>query len=66
MILDLLKHEFEQARELYADVWLGFAPAELYGFLEDAGFTDIHISTVDRESEPPHFQTLMAVATRAV
>ena len=39
VILDLLKHSFEQARELYADVWLGFAPAELYGFLEDAGFT---------------------------
>ncbi len=64
VILDLLKHTFEQARELYADVWLGFAPAELYGFLDDAGFTDIHISTVDRESEPPHFQTLMAVASR--
>jgi len=64
VILDLLKHTFEQARELYADVWLGFAPAELYAFLDDAGFTDIHISTVDRESEPPHFQTLMAVATR--
>jgi ubiquinone/menaquinone biosynthesis C-methylase UbiE len=64
VILDLLKHGFEQARELYADVWLGFAPAELYGFLDDAGFTDIHISTVDRESEPPHFQTLMAVASR--
>ena len=64
VILDLLKHSFEQARELYADVWLGFAPAELYGFLEDAGFTGIHISTVDRESEPPHFQTLMAVASR--
>lgn len=64
VILDLLKHGFEQARELYADVWLGFAPAELYGFLDDAGFTDIHISTVDRETEPPHFQTLMAVASR--
>ena len=65
VILDLLKHGFEQARELYADVWLGFDPAELYAFLDDAGFTEIHISTVDRESEPPHFQTLMAVATRA-
>ena len=64
MILDLLRHTFEQARELYADVWLGFAEAEIYGFLDDAGFRDIHISVVDRESEPPHFQTLMAVATK--
>ena len=65
VILDLLKHTFEQARELYADVWLGFAEAEIYGFLDDAGFRDIHISVVDRESEPPHFQTLMAVAAKA-
>lgn len=64
VILDLHKHTFEQARELYADVWLGFAPAELYGFLDDAGFTGIHISTVDRETEPPHFQMLLAVASR--
>lgn len=64
VILDLLRHDFEQARELYADVWLGFAEAEIYGFLDDAGFRDIHIATVDRETEPPHFQTLMAVATR--
>ena len=25
VIMDLLKHNFEQARELYADVWLGFS-----------------------------------------
>ena len=24
IIIDLLEHQFEQARELYADVWLGF------------------------------------------
>jgi ubiquinone/menaquinone biosynthesis C-methylase UbiE/DNA-binding transcriptional ArsR family regulator len=66
VILDLLRHDFEKARELYADVWLGFGEAELYGFLEDAGFQHIHIHTVDRESEPPHFQTLMAVAEKAV
>ncbi|HEX2747218.1 MAG TPA: metalloregulator ArsR/SmtB family transcription factor, partial [Verrucomicrobiales bacterium] len=64
VILDLLKHTFEQARELYADVWLGFAEVEIFGFLEDAGFRDIHITIVDRESEPPHFQTLMAIAVK--
>ena len=26
VVLDLLKHHFEEARELYADVWLGFSP----------------------------------------
>ncbi len=64
VILDLLKHDFEQARELYQDVWLGFSEVEIYGFLEDAGFTTMEIALVDREPEPPHFQTLMALATR--
>jgi ArsR family transcriptional regulator len=29
MILDLVRHRFEEARELYADEWLGFSEAEL-------------------------------------
>ena len=29
MILDLLQHQFEQARELYGDLWLGFAESDL-------------------------------------
>ena len=36
-ILDLLRHNFEEARELYADVWLGFTEAELRRFLKDGG-----------------------------
>ena len=62
VILDLLKHGFEQARDLYADVWLGFAEVELYGYLEQAGFSDIDISIVHREPEAPHLQTLLALA----
>lgn len=65
VVLDLLKHDFEQARELYADVWLGFAEVDLFGFLEDAGFRDIHVRTVDRESDPPYFQTLLAMGTKS-
>lgn len=63
-ILDLLKHDFEEAREMYADVWLGFSKVEVLEFLQRAGFVDIDITVVDRESEPPHFQTLMALACR--
>src|ERR1700749_2349582 len=29
-ILDLHAHQFEQARELYADTWLGFGEAQLH------------------------------------
>src|SRR5271166_3182632 len=34
VILDLLAHNFEQARELYADLWLGFSEVELLHLLE--------------------------------
>lgn len=62
IVLDLLKHSFEKARELYADQWLGFGEADLMDCLEQAGFTDIHTDIVDKEQKAPHFQTLLAVA----
>jgi len=61
-ILDLAKHRFEEAREMYADEWLGFSEAELESMLQRAGFERIQTSVVQKESEPPHFQTLLAVA----
>ncbi len=64
VVLDLLRHDFEQARELYADVWLGFSEAEMEASLASAGFRDIFTAVVDREPEPPHFQTLLAIGTR--
>ena len=60
LILDLLKHRFEKARETYGDRWLGFAESDLHRWLEDAGFRKIEISVVAREEEPPHFQTILA------
>ncbi len=65
MILDLLKHNFEKAHELYGDRWPGFAEADLHRWLEAAGFKQIEISVVAREEQPPHFQTLLASGTRA-
>jgi ubiquinone/menaquinone biosynthesis C-methylase UbiE/DNA-binding transcriptional ArsR family regulator len=64
VILDLLKHQFEKARQLYADVWLGFSEAELEEMLAAAGFRKIETSVVHRESKSPHFQTLLALAER--
>ena len=63
-ILDLLQHQFEEARELYADRWLGFSEADLHELLEDAGFRDIEISIVSREAKPPHFQTVLATGVK--
>ncbi len=63
LILDLRAHTFEQARELYGDLWLGFRDGELHQWLEEAGFKNIEITRVAREEQPPHFETLLATAT---
>ncbi|WP_038172455.1 metalloregulator ArsR/SmtB family transcription factor [Verrucomicrobium sp. BvORR106] len=64
IVLDLLRHSFEKARLLYADVWLGFSEVEIHEMLERAGFEKIEIRLVDREPKSPHFQTLLAVALK--
>jgi ubiquinone/menaquinone biosynthesis C-methylase UbiE/DNA-binding transcriptional ArsR family regulator len=64
LILDLLEHNFEQARELYGDRWLGFAESSLHHWLESAGFKRIEITVVAREEQPPHFQSLLAAAQK--
>ena len=60
MILDLSRHNFEKAGELYGDRWLGFTESDLHRWLEAAEFRKIEISAVAREEEPPHFQTVLA------
>ena len=65
MILDLLKHNFDKARELYGDRWLGFAESDLHRWLENARFKKIEISVVAREEQPPHFQTILASGEKA-
>ncbi len=64
VILDLVKHRFEEARELYADEWLGFSESELEAMLEQAGFTQLQTSVVHKEPETPQFQTLLAVGSK--
>jgi ArsR family transcriptional regulator len=60
LILDLAKHNFTQAHELYGDRWLGFAESDLHRWLEQTGFKRIEISVVAREEQPPHFETVLA------
>ena len=64
VLLDLAKHRFEEARELYADEWLGFSESELEAMLEKAGFTCEQTSVVHKEPDNPQFQTLLAVANK--
>jgi len=64
VILDLLQHNFEQARDLYADTWLGFSEVDLYKMMTKAGFKKIETTIVDKETEAPHFQTLLATGNK--
>ena len=64
MILDLLKHNFDRAHELYGDRWMGFAESDLHRWLEEAGFKKIEINVVAREEQPPHFETVLAGAVK--
>lgn len=64
IVLDLLQHHFEEARELYSDRWLGFSESELAGMLEKAGFSQVEIVVADRETEEPRFQTLLGIGSR--
>jgi ArsR family transcriptional regulator len=64
IILDLLLHTFEEAREMYADRWLGFSESDLATMMEKSGFLQIETVVADRESAAPKFQTLLGIGTR--
>jgi ubiquinone/menaquinone biosynthesis C-methylase UbiE/DNA-binding HxlR family transcriptional regulator len=64
VLLDLAKHDLDAAREMYGDVWLGFSQVELMGLLRRAGFERVETAVVDRAEDAPHFETMMAIATR--
>jgi len=64
IVLDLMQHSFEEARELYADHWLGFSECDLATMLERAGFAGIETVVADRETTAPGFQTLLGIGIR--
>jgi ubiquinone/menaquinone biosynthesis C-methylase UbiE len=64
IVLDLVKHHCEEARELYADLWLGFTAVEVRRMVLKAGFKNVGTSVVHREAKTPHFETLLASGDR--
>jgi ubiquinone/menaquinone biosynthesis C-methylase UbiE len=64
-ILDLVQHRFTEAREMYADVWLGFSEVELELLLSKSGFENVHTAVVHKETEAPFFQTVLATGNKA-
>ena len=65
-VLDLVQHRFAEARELYADVWLGFSEVELHSLLGNAGFSQVHTAVVHKETEAPFFQTVLASGNKSL
>jgi ArsR family transcriptional regulator len=63
-VLDLSRHHFEEAREMYADLWLGFTELEVERLLKGAGFRAVETAIVYRESEAPYFETLLATGEK--
>ena len=63
-VLDLNRHHFEEAREMYADLWLGFTELEIERYLKNAGFKNVETAVVYRETEAPYFETMLAVGEK--
>ncbi len=51
IVVDLTSHQNEKMRELYADRWLGFDPAEFEKWAKEAGFKKIKISHLGENKE---------------
>jgi ArsR family transcriptional regulator len=64
LILDLKEHNFEKARELYADRWLGFKESTLDRYLKNAGFNKVEVTAVAKEEQEPNFVTLLATGIK--
>jgi ArsR family transcriptional regulator len=63
-ILDLNRHNFEEAREMYADLWLGFTELEMERMIKAAGFKNAETAVVYRETEAPYFETLLSTGDK--
>ena len=64
LILELAEHDFEKARDLYKDHWLGVREAALEQFLKKAKFIKIEVNPVSKEAVEPFFETLLATGTK--
>ena len=65
IILDLKQHQFEKARELYSDRWLGFAENELYKMVKICGFKNVKVEVVAKEEKEPCFETILATGIKS-
>jgi ArsR family transcriptional regulator len=62
IILDLMRHEHEWAREEWADQWLGFDPLEIREWLKRAGLEPLMADSLPGAT--PDLSVLMVVGTK--
>jgi len=62
VVLDLLAHSEEWVRERFQHRHLGFTEIGLEELCRQAGFDSVVVRRAARDSEPPHFMTLVATA----
>ena len=65
VVLDLKKHNFEKARDLYKDQWLGFGENDLYRMIREAGFKHAKVEVVAKENTEPYFETILGIGERS-
>jgi ArsR family transcriptional regulator len=64
IVLDLNRHQFDQARQLYGDHWLGFDETDVRTWLREAGFEEINVQLLTGDDATPTLQPLLATATK--
>ena len=64
VVLDLKKHGFEKAHELYGDLWLGFGENQLYKMISETGFKKTKVETVSKEEKEPFLETILAMGEK--
>ena len=60
LVIDLLAHNEDWVREKLQHRVLGFTESDLEALVQRAGFERVHVSRIARDSNPPHFMTLLA------
>ncbi len=65
VVLDLQKHQFDKAREMYHDHWLGFSESDLRGWFKDAGLGKVLIQVLEADPHDPGFTPLLASACQS-
>ncbi len=53
IVLDLNAHQFDRARVLFGDYWLGFSETELRQWMREAGLTDLRFQLLPPEEGEP-------------